>query len=79
MRPLIFCKDPLMRQWGGKQTKEERFLIHKKMVTFYLKNGNPKRIELLKVMAKWSLIGWKNRYAYDEYEKLQKQIEENNF
>lgn len=72
----VVCKSPLMRQWGGNLTKEERFLIHKEMVTFYLKNGNHKRIGLLKIMAKWSLIGWKNIYAYDGYEKLWKQIDE---
>ena len=72
----VVCKNPLMHKWGGNQTKEERFLIHKEMVTFYLKHGNPKRINFLKVMAKWSLIGWQNTYAYDEYEKLREQIEE---
>ena len=65
-----------MRQWGGSQSKEERFAIYKNMVTFYLKYGNPKRLNLLKVMAKWSLIGWRQTYAYDEYEKLGQQIEE---
>lgn len=72
----VVCKSTLMRQWGENQTKEGRFLIHKEMVNFYLKNGNPKRIGLLKVMAKWSLIGWNNIYVYDQYEELWKQIEE---
>lgn len=58
---------------------EERFGDYKKILLFYLKNGNVKRLGLLKELAENRLDGMKMAYEYEEYEKLQKQIEENNY
>lgn len=61
------------------RSKEEQFQDYKKFLLFYLKNGNAKRLGLLKELARNRLDGMKMVYEYVEYERLQKQIEENNF
>lgn len=62
-------------EWN-KQLKEERFEMYKKTILFYLQKGNPKRVELLKELAKKKLIEMENSYAYDAYEKFREWIDE---
>lgn len=68
----------LVNKWWDK-SKEERFMDYKKILMFYLKNGNVKRLGLLKELAWNRLNEMIIVYEYDEYEKLQKQIEEDHF
>ena len=68
----------LVNKWWDK-SKEERFMDYKKILMFYLKNGNVNRLGLLKELAWNRLNEMIIVYEYDEYEKLQKQIEEDHF
>lgn len=65
----------LETQWQ-EHSNGERFNLYKRMVTFYLENGNPMRRGFLMELAKYNLMGWKRIYAYDEYEKLWEQMKE---
>ncbi len=56
------------------RSKEERFEIYKKVVMFYLKNGNQDRLDLLKALAKKRLLENARVYVCDEYEKLWQEI-----
>lgn len=66
--------DTLVDKWMGRP-KEERFLVYKKIVLFFLENGNPKMRKWLKELAKSYLTGLGIIYQYDEYAKLWQQIE----
>lgn len=70
------CNGSLVDKWGRK-LKEEVFQDHKGAVLFYLENGNPERLELLKELAKSELSFFGRVMAYNEYEMLREQIEEN--
>lgn len=60
-------------EWNRK-SKEETFHIHKNTIMFYLEEGNPQRLQVLKRLAKRQLSELGRAYAYDEYEKLSYQI-----
>ncbi len=68
-------ENTLETQWQ-EHSNWERFKLYKRMVTFYLENGNPMRRVFLVELAKANLMGWKKIYAYDEYEKLWEQMKE---
>lgn len=70
----IIRKGTLMDQWHNR-SKAEIFGMHKNTIIFYLKNGNPKRLKYLKMLARKQLLELRRAYAYDEYEKLCKQID----
>lgn len=59
-----------------KRSIEERFHTYKKAVTFYLENGNPKRVGLLKELAGERLTGKLRAYGYSEYGEFWEQIQE---
>lgn len=58
-----------------RRSKEELFQINKDTMMFYLKNGNPERLGLLKQLAKRQLSELGRVYAYEEYGNLWHQIE----
>lgn len=60
----------------GEKTKEERFKNYKKVFMFYLKNGNSKRLDLLKKITIAHLSLLKVWYKYSKYEELSKEIQE---
>ncbi len=64
----------LENQWMNK-SKEERFLMYKNIVTFYLKNGNPEKMGFLKMLAKSNLLGWGRIFEDVEYEKLWRELD----
>lgn len=57
------------------KSKEEYFNDFKETVLFYLENGNPKRMGLLKQLAEKQLVGTGKSRGYDKYEKFWKEIE----
>lgn len=61
-------------QWLSRP-KDEIFQTHRDTIMFYLENGNPKRLEFLKQLAKRQLFELGRIYAYEKYEKLWNQIE----
>lgn len=65
----------LVDKWQ-KRTKEELFETHRNTTMFYLEKGNPRRIELLKQLARRQLSALERVYAYEEYGKLWQEIEE---
>ena len=69
------CSDSLVNQWLWK-SKEQVFEDHKNSIMFYLKYGNPERVELLKKLAKSELAAFAKITSYVEYGELKKQIEE---
>lgn len=68
------CGSSLIDKWARK-SKDKIFLDHKKSILFYMEHGNPKRLELLKKLAKSELALFSRTTAYDEYGELWKQIE----
>lgn len=62
-------------QWQ-RRSREELFQTHKDTILFYLNNGNPERLGLLKQLARRQLSEMRKAYAYDAYEKLWEWIEE---
>ncbi len=72
----VIRKSTLEGQWMNK-TDEERFMMYKNIVTFYLRNGNPNRMWFLKMLARSNLLGWKRVYGNFEYEKLWEEIDRN--
>lgn len=71
----IIRPNTLVDEWH-KMSQEARFETYKKLTLFYLENGNPERIDLLKNCAKKDLAAVKKANANNEYEKLWRQIEE---
>lgn len=63
----------LVNKWHH-QHQHEKFMFLKKTIMFYLENGNPDRLELLKELAKNRLTRCKISYGYEEYEKLWEEI-----
>lgn len=59
----------------GQKTKEERFKSYEKMIMFYLRNGNPKRLDLLKKVAITHLSMLKVWYKYPKYEEFSIEIQ----
>lgn len=59
-----------------KMSKEELFENHRNRTLFYLKNGNPERMALLKAYAGWDLKSAGRAWQDDAYEKLWQQIQE---
>lgn len=57
-------------------SKEELFENHRNRTLFYLKNGNPERMALLKAYAGWDLKSAGRAWQDDAYEKLWQQIQE---
>lgn len=70
----INCGSSLVDAWARK-SKEEVFQDHKCSILFYLEQGNPKRLELLKKLAKSELSSFMKALAYVGYEELRKQVE----
>ena len=70
------CTSSLVDQWAGK-SKEEVFQDHKRSILFYLENGNPERIGVLRKLARSELGLFSRAIKYDGYKILLKQIEEN--
>ena len=64
----------LVDKWVS-YSKEEHFLVCKKIILFFLENGNPKKRKRLKELAKRYMLGLKGDCRQDEYEKLWEQIE----
>lgn len=64
----------LANRWE-KMSQEERFAYYKNICLFYLENGNPERIQLLKEYAVWDIAKAGKAYAYPAYDTLIKQIE----
>lgn len=64
----------LVDKWFQK-TAEEIFVSHKNAIMFYLENGNPKRLSLLKVFAKSELGLFSITTGYEEYAKLAEKID----
>lgn len=56
-------------------SREDMFEIHKNATMFYLENGNPKRLDLLKKLANRQLMEMRKAFGDDEYEKLWEKIE----
>lgn len=54
----------------------EMFAICKNRIMFYLKNGNPKKLKILKALAKKQLLGAKRQRMSDESKILWEEIEE---
>ena len=65
----VIRPNTLEGQWMNK-AKEERFMMYKNMVMFYLKNGNPEKMRFLKMLARDNLLGWGRVFGDAEYEKL---------
>ena len=63
----------LVNKWHH-QHQHEKFMFLKKTIMFYLENGNPDKLELLKELAKNRLTRCKISYGYEEYEKLWEEI-----
>ena len=57
------------------ETVENKFMSYKKAVMFYLQNGNPQKLKLLKELAKRRLLEKRKYLAYDEYGKLWDEID----
>lgn len=57
------------------EVAENRFMNYKKAVIFYLQNGNPQKLKLLKELAKRRLLEKKKYLANDEYGKLWDEID----
>lgn len=70
----INCGSSLVDAWARK-SKEEVFQDHKRSILFYLEQGNPKRLELLKKLAKSELSSFIKALSYVGYEELRKQME----
>lgn len=66
----------LIDEWR-KTPRDKMFRVHRSTIMFYLENGNPERLGLLKQLAKRQLNEMQRAYAYDEYGKLWRWIEEN--
>lgn len=58
------------------RSKEEFFNLYRDTVMFYLENGNQKRIEILKELARIRLLEMERANGYEEYGRLRKVIEE---
>ena len=70
----IIRHSTLVDEWRS-ESKEDRFMTYKNLTLFYLENGNPKRIGLLKECAKKDLASAGRAYAYNAYDKLWQQID----
>lgn len=55
---------------------EEKFLDHREFVLFFLKNGNPKKKDLLKRLALSYVSAFLGSYSYFKYEELKKEVEQ---
>lgn len=65
-----------MEKWI-RRSQEDRFTARKNPILFYLENSNPRMLPLLKKLAGKQLAEAERVYGYEEYKKLQMQIEEN--
>ncbi|MCI8428802.1 MAG: hypothetical protein HFI16_00890 [Lachnospiraceae bacterium] len=65
-----------MEKWI-RRSQEDRFTARKNPILFYLENSNPRMLPLLKKLAGNQLDELERVYGYEEYKKLQMQIEEN--
>lgn len=68
-------KSTLVDEWISKP-RDEMLKFYKDTVVFYLENGNPGRMGILKEQAKRLLLQLSGMYGDDEYTKLWEQIEE---
>lgn len=66
----------LLSEWNHYK-KEEMFSFRKKAILHYMENGNSSKRGLLKALTKVYLLWWEKLYAYEEYGKLWKWIDEN--
>lgn len=65
----------LVNEWIGK-SKDELLDFYKNAVIFYIENGNPELMELLKEQAKRELLSCGQMFADGRYEDFWHQIEE---
>lgn len=56
------------------QSGDEIFMNHKRAILFYLENGNPARIKILKKVAQRELDSFARGYKNDKYKQLKEQI-----
>ncbi len=68
--------NPTLSDKVRNRSEEDVFNSYKDTVIFYLKNGNQKRIGLLKELAKVRLQGRERVYRYEGYGRLRKEIDE---
>lgn len=71
----IIRENTLLSDWDCYK-KEEMFEFRRKAILFFMENGNSKKHGLLKALAKANLLWWEKKYAYEEYRKLWKWIDE---
>lgn len=71
----VIRNSTLLSEWDCYK-KEEMFEFRKKAILFFMENGNSKKHGLLKALAKTYLLWWEKIYAYEEYRKLWKWIDE---
>lgn len=62
-----------------RKSSVEIFANHKRAILFYLKNGNPDKLEILKRLAQKELVLFSRIYHNVEYENLWKQISEGSY
>ena len=55
---------------------EEKFLDHKEFITFFLKNGNIEKIDLLKRLALAYVEACMGMHSYSKYKELRSEIEQ---
>lgn len=65
----------LLTEWNYYK-KKEMYEYRKRAVLFYLENGNPEKMGLLKELTKHYLLNWKSQFSYEEYRKLWEEIDE---
>lgn len=70
-----FRGSTLINEWNARSS-DEMFMNHKGAILFYLENGNPVRMKLLKKLALRELDLFEKVYKKDEYRQLKEQIAE---
>lgn len=55
---------------------EEKYLDHREMVFFFLKNGNPGKKDILKRLARTYVSACMNTFSYTRYKELKEEIEQ---
>lgn len=63
----------------GRKTIEKQYEDRRDYVMFFLKNGNPKRGDILKRLAVGYVIGFVSSFSYFKFQELKKEIEQFTF
>ena len=61
------------------RTVEKQYEDRRDYVMFFLKNGNPRRKDILKRLAKGYVIGFVNSFSYFKFQELKDEIEKFDF